>query len=65
MLNRIIEQKLGTEINYMEIVRDWLRKTKIGNREDMITAVLISSNIGDRKQAEQLVDDVLNNKKEN
>ena len=65
MLDKIIEQKIEPGIDYMEIVRDWLRKTKIGNREDMITAVLISSNIGDRKQAEQLVDDVLNNKKEN
>ena len=65
MLDSIIEQKIEPGIDYMEIVRDWLRKTKIGNREDMITAVLISSNIGDRKQAEQLVDDVLNNKKEN
>ena len=56
MLDKIIEQKLGTEINYDKIVVDWLRKTKIGNREDQITAVLVSTNIGSRKKAIELVD---------
>jgi len=60
MLNKILEQKLGTEINYDNIVTDWLKKTKIGNRIDMITAVLVSTNISDRKHAEKLVDYVLN-----
>ena len=56
MLNKILEQKLGTEINYDKIVIDWLRKTKIGNREDQITAVLVSTNIGSREKAIELVD---------
>ena len=56
MLDKIIEQKLGTEINYEKIVVDWLKKTKIGNREDQITAVLISTNIGSREKAIELVD---------
>ena len=55
MLDRIIEQKLGAEINYDQIVVDWLKKTKIGNREDQITAVLVSTNIGSREKAIELV----------
>ena len=58
MLDKILEQKIEPGIDYDAIVVDWLRKTKIGNREDQITAVLVSTNIGSRTKAEELVDRV-------